>query len=233
MINKAKSNSVKTQGCDSNNNFTACHGALTALSQLDSTRFLSLKNISIISFLFIGFLYPTYSVAAKKELSINPELRSLLEKAISASDSFEDRFHAEVWLSDMSARLKKYVRDDQERIKILQNVHYEANRAQLAPELVLAVIHVESLFDRFAISRVGARGLMQIMPFWLKELDQPEANLFDITTNLRFGCTILKYYLDKEKGNMHKALARYNGSAGKRKYPDKVFTALSERWYRN
>ena len=170
---------------------------------------------------------------SQNHATITPELRSLLEKAITASDSFTDRFHAEVWLSDMSVRLKKYVPNNQERIQILQAAHYEANRAKLAPELVLAVMHVESRFDRFAISRVGARGLMQVMPFWIKELNQPKANLFDITTNLRFGCTILKYYLDKEKGNMHKALARYNGSYGKRKYPDKVFTALSERWYKN
>lgn len=189
-----------------------------------------MRNIAL---LFILLAFALSAHANVKQASITPELRNLLEKAISASDSFEDRFEAEVWLSDMSARLKKYVADDQERIQILQAVHYEANRAELAPELVLAVIHVESLFDRFAISRVGARGLMQIMPFWLKELKQPDANLFDITTNLRFGCTILKYYLDKEKGNMHKALARYNGSYGRRKYPDKVFTALSERWYRN
>ena len=98
---------------------------------------------------------------------------------------------------------------------------------------MLAVIDVESGFDRFAISRVGALGLMQIMPFWLKELKQPQANLFDIATNLRLGCTILKYYLDHENGDLRRALARYNGSHGKRHYPDKVFTALSERWFRN
>jgi soluble lytic murein transglycosylase-like protein len=161
-----------------------------------------------------------------------PELRVLLQTAIDSTDSFEDRFDGEVWLSDMSRRLQHRVKDDRERLTILRVVHYEATRADLTPELVLAVIDIESRFDRFAISRVGARGLMQVMPFWLKELDQPDANLFDIETNLRMGCTILKYYLDREKGDLRKALARYNGSAGKRKYPDLVFTALSERWYR-
>lgn len=179
------------------------------------------------------FLLPASNPAiAEQPNQVTPELRALLLEAVEATDSFQDRFEGEVWLSDMSGRLRAYIQDDLERITILRAVHYEANRAGLQPELVLAVIHIESRFDRFAISRVGALGLMQVMPFWLKELNQPDANLFDIGTNLRFGCTILKYYLDKEKGDLRKALARYNGSAGKRKYPDKVFTALSERWYR-
>jgi soluble lytic murein transglycosylase-like protein len=160
------------------------------------------------------------------------ELRGLLLEAVSSSDSFADRFDAEVWLLDMSTRLTPHVKDPQERLDILKAVHYEATRAELNPELVLAVIDIESRFDRFAISRVGARGLMQVMPFWLKELNRPNDNLFDITTNLRMGCTILKYYLDKSNGNLRVALARYNGSLGKRKYPDKVFTALSQKWFR-
>lgn len=160
------------------------------------------------------------------------ELRQLLLEAVSSSDSFADRFDAEVWLLDMSTRLSPHVADTRERLDILRAVHYEATRAQLHPELVLAVIDIESRFDRFAISRVGARGLMQVMPFWLKELDRPDDNLFDITTNLRMGCTILRYYLDKSGGDLRIALARYNGSLGKRKYPDKVFTALSEKWFR-
>lgn len=164
--------------------------------------------------------------------AITPELRQLLEEAISATDSFRDRFEGEVWLGDMANRLKSRVEDEAERVRILRAVHYEATRAGLSPELVLAVIDIESRFDRFAISRVGARGLMQVMPFWLDELDRPDANLFEIETNLRFGCTILKYYLDKEDGNLRSALARYNGSTGQRWYPDKVFTALSEDWYR-
>ena len=166
------------------------------------------------------------------EAEVPDELRQLLLEAISSSDSFADRFDAEVWLLDMSTRLSPYLADPAERLDILKAVHYEATRAQLNPELVLAVIDIESRFDRFAISRVGARGLMQVMPFWLKELNRPNDNLFDITTNLRMGCTILKYYLDKSEGDLRIALARYNGSLGKRKYPDKIFTALSEKWFR-
>ena len=97
---------------------------------------------------------------------------------------------------------------------------------------MLAVIDIESTFDRFAISVAGARGLMQVMPFWLDELDQPEANLFDIQTNLRMGCTILRYYLDMERGELLPALARYNGSVGKSWYPERVLGRLSNRWFR-
>jgi soluble lytic murein transglycosylase-like protein len=180
------------------------------------------------------FLLPASgpAIAEQQPNEVTPELRALLLKAVESTDSFQDRFDGEVWLSDMSGRLKRYVADDRERIDILRAVHYEANRAGLIPELVLAVIHTESRFDRYAISQAGALGLMQIMPFWLKELNQPDANLFDIGTNLRIGCTILKYYLDKENGDLRRALARYNGSAGRRAYPDKVFTALSEQWFR-
>ena len=160
------------------------------------------------------------------------EMRELLLESISASDSFSDRFEAEVWLSDMSNRLKRKVKDPEERFLILKTAHYEATRAELPPELVLALIDVESNFDRFAISHAGARGLMQVMPFWLDEIGRPGDDLFDIHTNLRFGCTILKLYLERERGNRTKALARYNGSVGKVWYPQRVYKALGKRWYR-
>ena len=159
-------------------------------------------------------------------------MRQALMDAVNSSDSFKDRFDAEVWMSDMSRRLESRINDPQERLTILKMVHYEATRAGLDPELVLALINVESNFDRFAISSAGARGLMQIMPFWLNEIGRPDDNLFGINTNLRFGCTILGIYLKRENGNMYQALARYNGSVGKRWYPDRVYIALSKRWYR-
>jgi soluble lytic murein transglycosylase-like protein len=160
------------------------------------------------------------------------DMREALLKAVNSSDSFMDRFDAEVWLTDMSRRLESRVKDPDERLYILKKVHYEAKRAKLEPELVLALIHVESNFDRFAISSAGAQGLMQIMPFWLDEIGRPEDNLFDIDTNLRFGCTILNIYLKRERGDMRKALARYNGSVGKNWYPARVYKALSRRWYK-
>jgi soluble lytic murein transglycosylase-like protein len=169
------------------------------------------------------------SGAAAQE--VDPELRALLKTAVEAADSFPDRFEAEVWLMDMSRRLQKKVPDTRFRLELLKNVHYEATRAKLAPELVLAVIEVESNFDQFAISSAGARGLMQVMPFWLKEIGKPGDSLFRMQTNLRYGCTILKYYLDKERGSLHLALKRYNGTR-EHIYGAKVDRAMRTRWYR-
>lgn len=188
--------------------------------------------ILLFSLLLAGqLLFSTQSRAATQERP-DADMRQALVDAVNSSDSFKDRFDAEVWLSDMSRRLTSRVKDPQERLTILKLIHYEATRAKLDPELVLALINVESNFDRFAISSAGALGLMQVMPFWLNEIGRPEDNLFDINTNLRFGCTILGIYLKREKGNMFRALARYNGSVGKGWYPDRVYLALSKRWYR-
>jgi len=162
----------------------------------------------------------------------DPELIELLREAASEADSFPDRFEAVVWLTDMSKRLSRQVKDPEERLRILKRVHYEATRVDLPPELVLAVIDVESNFDRFAISVAGALGLMQVMPFWLEELNRPDDNLMHIETNLRFGCTILRYYYDMENGDLVRALGRYNGSLGRRKYPNKVLDRLRLKWFR-
>jgi soluble lytic murein transglycosylase-like protein len=161
----------------------------------------------------------------------DPELREALRVAASAADSFDDRFAAEVWLSDMSRRLERQVPDQEERMRILTRVHYEASIAELEPELVLAVIDVESNFDTYAVSVAGALGLMQIMPFWKDEIGRPDDNLIRLETNLRYGCTILKYYLNKEDGDLRRALGRYNGSLGRRKYPNKVIDRLSGKWF--
>lgn len=160
-----------------------------------------------------------------------PELRELMQQTIAQADSFQDRFDAEVWLLDMSTRLGRYLKDAEERLSFLRLVHKEAQKARLNPELVLALIHVESRFDRFAVSRVGAQGMMQVMPFWKKELGRPQDNLTDIATNLRYGCTILSYYLKKEQGNLERALGRYNGSLGKPHYPAKVISHWQNIWY--
>ncbi len=185
----------------------------------------------LVRLITILLLIASPSLATAQEQP-DPELVELLRVAANEVDSFPDHFEAQVWLTDMSARLARQVRDPGERIEILQRVHRESTRAELPPELVLAVIDIESNFDRFAISVVGARGLMQIMPFWLEEIGRPNDNLMQIETNLRFGCTILKYYLDMEKGNIPRALGRYNGSLGKRKYPNKVLDRLRLKWFR-
>ncbi|KZX82412.1 hypothetical protein A3715_00575 [Oleiphilus sp. HI0009] len=159
------------------------------------------------------------------------ELTKLLQEAVTDASSFDDRFDAEVWLVDMSSRLKRYIKDPKERVDFLKLVHSEAKRAGLEPELVLSVIHVESLFKRFAISVVGAQGLMQVMPFWKNEIGRTEDNLMDTATNLRYGCTILKHYINREKGNLIRALARYNGSLGRTKYPEKVLLFWERYWF--
>ena len=164
--------------------------------------------------------------------SADPELRQLLKEAIASDSGFEDRFDAQVWLLDMSRRLEKFVQDPKARIELLKLIHYEARRVGIEPELVLAVIEVESRFDEFAISVSGARGLMQIMPFWLNEIGISDQNLFKIRTNLRMGCTILRYYMDMEPNDLGRALARYNGSLGRTVYPNKVINALHRNWFK-
>jgi soluble lytic murein transglycosylase-like protein len=161
------------------------------------------------------------------------QMRAALIAAIDRAESFQHKFDAEVWLLDMSTRLKKYVPDEQRRLELLRVVHSEAARAQLSPELVLAVVDVESRFDHYAVSHAGALGLMQIMPFWLDEIGKPGDNLFNMQTNLRFGCAILKYYLELEQGRLAAALQRYNGSLGNPAYSNLVLKALHGRWYRS
>jgi soluble lytic murein transglycosylase-like protein len=163
----------------------------------------------------------------------DPHLRTILVAAIEDTDSFDDRFDAEVWLTDMSRRLARQVPDAEERLHILKAVHREATRAGVEPELVLAVIDVESNFDRFAISTATALGLMQVMPFWVPELGYKDKNqLFDVEINVLLGCRILKYYLDMERGDRVRGLARYNGSVGKRWYADRVLERLRTKWFR-
>lgn len=164
----------------------------------------------------------------------DPRLREILIAAVSEASSFEDRFAAEVWLSDMSRRLSRQVPDLNERLEILKIVHREATRSEVAPELVLAVIDVESNFDRYAISSASALGLMQIMPFWIKEVGADDKNaLFDMRFNILLGCRILKYYLDMEDGDLVGGLGRYNGSYGKRAYADRVIERLRTKWFRS
>ena len=157
-------------------------------------------------------------------------LRSFLEQTINGADSFEDRYDAEVWLVDMSNRLSRYVKNPEKRLSLLRDIHYAAARAGLPPELVLAVIEVESHFDRFAVSSAGAQGMMQVMPFWKNEIGRPDDNLTATRQNLEYGCRILQFYLQREDNALHRALAAYNGSIGSRKYSDKVYRAWQNHW---
>ncbi len=136
----------------------------------------------------------------------------------------------QVWLADMSARLASRMKDNEQRREFLVTVQYEASRAGLDPQLVLAVINHESAFRKYAISSASARGYMQVMPFWVRLIGTADHNLFHLRTNLRYGCVILRHYLDIEKGDVVRALARYNGSLGRFEYPNAVLGLLENRW---
>lgn len=164
----------------------------------------------------------SYSVQTAMRLSISERSEPRL--------IFANPAQAEVWLSEMSERLKKRIPDEFMRRKLLTSIHYEATRAGLDPQLVMGLIHVESGFNRYAVSVVGARGLMQVMPFWARRFGADEKVLFDMNTNLRYGCMILRHYLDIENGDQFRALGRYNGSLGKAEYPNLVHGAW-KNWY--
>lgn len=160
----------------------------------------------------------------------NPALVSALQNALTLEHSFEDEFAGQVWLASMSEPLSRWIKDPDERIELLTMIHAEATRVGLEPGLVLALIQVESAFDGFAVSYAGARGMMQIMPFWKKEIGREEDNLMHVPTNLRYGTTILAHYIDIEKGSVIRGLARYNGSRGQTWYPKRVLTYWNQYW---
>lgn len=181
---------------------------------------------TIISFMVI-LSAPTTFADSQPE---HEQLRQFLEATINDAESFEDRYDAEVWLLDMQTRLQPLMRDPNDRLNLLRNVHAIAVQSALPPELVLAVIEVESSFNRYAISKAGAQGYMQVMPFWKNEIGRPDDNLTHANTNLRYGCRILQYYLKREQGNLRRALAAYNGSLGSSRYSDKVYSTWAKRW---
>ena len=146
----------------------------------------------------------------------NPQFASLQEKLD--------------WYTEMSRRLEKRMPDREARLDFLGTVYYEAKRAGLDPQMVLGLIQVESGFRKYAVSSAGARGYMQVMPFWVRLIGNRDSNLFHLRSNLRFGCTILRHYLDIENGDLYRALGRYNGSLGKPEYPNMVRAAWEKNW---
>ncbi|WP_106420294.1 lytic transglycosylase domain-containing protein [Salinicola tamaricis] len=165
----------------------------------------------------------------------DPALIQALAQAMAAEPDSGDHFDAQVWLLDMQSRLARRhltaYPDRQARLRLLQRVYVEARRVALPPALVLALIDVESRFHPAARSSVGARGLMQVMPFWKAEIGRPQDDLEDVATNLRYGCTILAHYLSRENGDWTRALARYNGSLGRTTYPEQVMAAWYHYWW--
>ena len=185
--------------------------------------------------LIAALLLPlTASAGAQKYEPLSDSVRAALSRTISDQapprSSFLDSMEAIDWLSEMSLRLEKRIPDREGRLEFLRAVHYEATRAGLDPQLVLGLIQVESGFKKYAVSSAGARGFMQVMPFWIKVIGRGDDNLFHLRTNLRYGCTILRHYLDIEKGDLYRALGRYNGSLGQPQYPNLVRGAWDRHW---
>lgn len=169
-------------------------------------------------------IYEPLAEAVRGKLSAAIADRSVPELA------FRDREDGHRWIFEMSRRLERRIADRKQRLELLRTVHFEALRAGLDPQLVLGIIEVESRFRKYAVSRAGARGYTQVMPFWVKLIGRRGDNLFHLRTNLRYGCVILRHYLDMENGDYFRALGRYNGSLGKPDYPRAVLAAWKVRW---
>lgn len=171
---------------------------------------------------------------AQKYEPLSASVQATLNRAIADQAvpviAFDNEQEARAWLAAMTSRIAKKMPDRVAREEFLLTVHYEATRAGLDPQLVLGLIQVESAFRKYAVSRAGARGYMQIMPFWAKLIGTTDHNLFHLRTNLRYGCVILRHYLDIENGNLFRALGRYNGSLGKADYPNMVLHAWHGTW---
>jgi len=156
---------------------------------------------------------------------LQPEEKKRLRHDLQVKQDEPTDFDQVGWLKDMRQLIAKQVADEHEAETIARWVYVYSRRFDLSPELVLAVIAVESQFDHFAVSNVGARGLMQVMPFWKEELGSKSDNLFAIETNIRYGCAILHMYMDRYHG-LERALAAYNGSLGSRRYPKKIMAVM-------
>lgn len=182
----------------------------------------------VVGLLLLIGLIPSPASAAKSAQQLDTQLLDRLADAMAKQAPESDLFDAQVWLVATDTRLQRYVKDADSRVRILRAVYTQATDKDIEPDLVLAVMHVESFFDPYAISRVGAQGLMQVMPFWRKELGRDQDNLTHIETNIRYGTTILAYYIERAEGDLVDALARYNGSRGRLKYPELVV----DRWRR-
>jgi soluble lytic murein transglycosylase-like protein len=164
----------------------------------------------------------------------DPELQAVVKQAISEAQCFADKYDSAVWFTLMEPKLRRYVKDKDQRLQILQTVFCESHRqgaTLLPPGLVMAVLDVESGFDPWAVSSAGAVGLMQVMPFWPERLGMRRYELTHIEPNLHMGCAILRFYLDNERRDVRKALERYNGSVGHREYPDRVIVRWTTYWH--
>lgn len=184
--------------------------------------------------ILMGMAASSMAGGGQREEPLSNSVKALMQKSISDLAApqllFDNPAEGEAWLNQMSVRLQKRIPDETYRKDFLKSVHYEATRAGLDPQVVLGLIQVESGFKKYAVSSVGARGYMQVMPFWVRSIGNNDHNLFDMRLNLRYGCTILRHYLDIEHGNYFRALGRYNGSLGKPQYPNMVVNTWRKHW---
>jgi soluble lytic murein transglycosylase-like protein len=182
-----------------------------------------------VAIVLAGALLPSIAAANQQR---DPELKEVIQRAISQAECFTDHYDSAVWYTLMEPRLRTIVKEHDERMEILKEVYCETHRAgeaRLPPGLVMAVMDIESRFNRWAVSSAGAVGLMQVMPFWPERLGIRRYELIHTGPNIHMGCAILRYYLRYERNDVRKALARYNGSVGQRGYPDMVISRWS-RW---
>ena len=170
----------------------------------------------------------------QREEAMSANVRSSLQRGLADTavtrTAFRQVADETAWLKDMSSRLAKRMPDEAERLEFLTTLHWEASRAGVDPQLMLGLIQVESAFRKYAVSPVGARGYTQVMPFWAKAIGNPDHNLFQLRTNLRYGALILRHYIDIERGDLFRALGRYNGSLGRPEYPNLVVGAWKRHW---
>lgn len=168
------------------------------------------------------------------EEAMSANVRSSLQRALADTavtrTAFRNTVDEAAWLKEMSRRLAKRMPDESERMEFLTTLHWEASRAGVDPQLMLGLIQVESGFRKYAVSPVGARGYTQVMPFWVRAIGNADHNLFQLRTNLRYGALILRHYIDIERGDLYRALGRYNGSLGRPEYPTLVVGAWKRHW---
>ena len=194
---------------------------------------LGIATSTAFAFIAMAAAAPAYTSGPTPDAQRDPELRAIVQHAIGSAECFNDQYDSAVWYTLMEPRLRRYLKDRAERLGLLRTVYCETHRVGatvLPPGLVLAVLDVESRFDRWAVSSAGAVGLMQVMPFWPEQLGMRRRELVAMEPNIRMGCAILRHYLETEHHDVRRALGRYNGSVRSREYPDHVVTRWTRYW---
>ncbi|MGV8990785.1 MAG: transglycosylase SLT domain-containing protein [Thiobacillus sp.] len=194
-----------------------------------------MKALTYISLLLASLFLTVPALAGgQREEAMSANVRSSLQRGLADTavtrTAFRQAADETAWLQEMSRRLSKRMPDESERMEFLTTLHWEASRAGVDPQLMLGLIQVESGFRKYAVSPVGARGYTQVMPFWIKAIGNPDHNLFQLRTNLRYGALILRHYIDIERGDLFRALGRFNGSLGRPEYPNLVVGAWKRHW---